>query len=141
VYKDGVRDAIFSNDNAFVVLADAFGNTAEVWKLNTGEKVSLTGHNGRINHVAFSPNDACVVTRSEDGTVRVWQTGTGVMWTVLWGYRQGVTGVTFDRNNRTIVVVGHDKILHTHATDGCASTEDLISLATTYVERSYRWHR
>jgi WD40 repeat protein len=140
VYKDGVRAASFSNDNTFVALADAFGNTAEVWDLNTGEKVSLTGHNGRIYHVAFSPNGACVATASEDGTVRVWQTVTGVMWTVLWGYRQGVDEVTFDTNNRTVVLARRDKIRHTHVTDGCASTEDLISLATTYVEKSYRWH-
>jgi WD40 repeat protein len=142
-YKDGIRYAVFSNDRTFVMLIGAFGNTVEVWRVTTGDKVSLIGHTGRIRHATFSPNNACIVTGSfdgADGTVRVWQTSTGSGVTVLWGYRQGVAAVTFDPKSTAILVLDHEKTVYRHAADGCASLEDLLPLAEKYVENSDQWH-
>jgi len=39
--------------------------------------IALTGHGGAVNSVAYAPDGRLLVTGSEDGTVRVWNTLTG----------------------------------------------------------------
>lgn len=52
--------------------------TATIWDAATGQAAAiLNGHTGSIRSVAFSANGAWVVTASEDGTARVWDSITG----------------------------------------------------------------
>ena len=49
-----------------------------LWNVRTGELVStLTGHELRINSVAFSPDGKTIASGSNDLTVRVWDVETG----------------------------------------------------------------
>ncbi|KAB8141867.1 WD40 repeat domain-containing protein [Chloroflexia bacterium SDU3-3] len=59
---DGGRLAVGGNDA-----------TAGVWDVRSGVQIyRLTGHTGMVSSIAFSPNDRSLVTRSADGSVRVW---------------------------------------------------------------------
>jgi WD40 repeat protein len=142
-YKDGVRDAAWSSDGRFIVLLDAMGNTTKLWDIQTGRKIDLTGHTSRVSHAAFSPSNACIVTGSlegTDGTVRIWQTSTGINMTTFWGYAQGVAAVAFDPRSKTVIVQSQDHTVWTHAAEGCASTAELLPIAQKYVERNMKWH-
>jgi hypothetical protein len=46
-----------------------------VWSRGEGgawTSVALEGHQDPVNSAAFSPDGACVVTASDDGTARIW---------------------------------------------------------------------
>ena len=40
----------------------------------------FAGHSGPVNSVAFSPDGKLVLTGSDDGTARLWETGSGSRW-------------------------------------------------------------
>ena len=59
-------------------LAAAFGYGARVYDLNAGQvRLNLTGHQGMVWKVAYTPDGGRLVTASSDGTVRFWDTATG----------------------------------------------------------------
>jgi WD40 repeat protein len=49
-----------------------------VWEAETGKELhSLTGHEGGVYSVSWSPDGNRLATASNDGTVRVWDAGSG----------------------------------------------------------------
>ncbi len=55
----------------------------------------LTGHEGNVMSVSFSPKDACVVSWSEDTTVRVWAIPSGMQMRVFSGINCCFSGVVW----------------------------------------------
>ena len=48
-----------------------------LWDVLTGqERVTMTGHGGPVNVVAFSKDGRILVTGSDDGTVKLWRAAT-----------------------------------------------------------------
>ena len=45
-----------------------------MWDVATGAAVGepLEGHTSSVNSVAFSPNGLCIVSGSQDSTIRIW---------------------------------------------------------------------
>jgi WD40 repeat protein len=59
-------------------LAGAVGNEVKVWDTQTGrETLTLTGHTGRVQSVASSPDGRRLVSAAADRTVKVWDAQTG----------------------------------------------------------------
>ena len=63
-------------------MTGSFDKIAKVWDAQTSiELMTLTGHNGGVGSVAYSPDSRRIVTGSFDKTAKVWdaQTGTELM--------------------------------------------------------------
>ena len=56
---------------------------------------TLTGHEGHVASVTFSPDGALLATASGDRTARIWDTATGTIIRTLTGHTSSVTEVAF----------------------------------------------
>lgn len=74
----GTRVHAVAFDPAGRELAAAFGYGARVYDLDAGRvRLNLTGHQGMVWKVAYTPDGGRLVTASSDGTVRFWDAATG----------------------------------------------------------------
>jgi hypothetical protein len=60
-------------------LAAAWGSSVRIWDATANpELVACRGHTGGINCIAFTRDDQRLASCSEDGTVRIWDTASGL---------------------------------------------------------------
>jgi WD40 repeat protein len=74
-------------------------------------EAALTGHEGRVNSAAFSPDGSRIVTVSEDTSARVWSRGQDGAWrsVVLKNHRGPVFSAAFSPDGASIVTASADK--------------------------------
>ncbi|KAH9210932.1 hypothetical protein DL95DRAFT_306965 [Leptodontidium sp. 2 PMI_412] len=70
---------------------------------------TLEGHSSHVTSVAFSPDGKQVVSGSDEQTVRLWDTATGVLQQTLEGHFNWVTSVAFSPNGKQVVSGSHDQ--------------------------------
>jgi WD40 repeat protein len=71
-------------------------------------RLELKGHVGWVLAVAYSPDGSLLASAGEDGTVRLWDSLTGVQRTMIRAHPFGVSAVTFSPNGRALVTGGGD---------------------------------
>ncbi|KAJ1304981.1 hypothetical protein OPQ81_000024 [Rhizoctonia solani] len=82
-----------------------------IWDVQTGEMVlgPLYGHAGAIRSVDYSPNDAYIVSASEDCTLRIWDARDGKdLHGPLQGHRSDVRCVRFSPDSTLVVSGSYD---------------------------------
>jgi len=75
--------------------------------------MALTGHEGKVNSIAYSTDGLCLASGSEDGTVRLWDTRTGQE--AISPLRSGegnVTSVAFSPDGRFVASGTSDGPIH-----------------------------
>jgi WD40 repeat protein len=68
----------------------------------------LTGHQGDVSSVAYSPDGRCLVSGAWDKTVAVWDAETGQRLFVLTGHQGDVSSVAFSPDGRRIASGAYD---------------------------------
>jgi WD40 repeat protein len=68
----------------------------------------LKGQSDALNSVAFSPDGRLLVTGSEDGTARIWETGTGKLLFMLKGHSSKVKTAIFSPDSKKAITFGND---------------------------------
>jgi len=71
--------------------------------------VTLRGHTGAVNGVAFSPNGQRIVTASADRTARIWDAATGQELKQLQGHTDAINAVAFSPDDRLVATGSADK--------------------------------
>jgi hypothetical protein len=79
-----------------------FGNSQETVQLWDAPVVTLLGHVAPVFGVTFSPDGRRIASASTDGTVKVWDTGTGQEILTLPGHVNEIKGVAFSPDGQQL---------------------------------------
>jgi WD40 repeat protein/serine/threonine protein kinase len=83
----------------------------KVWDMGKGQAtLTLTGHQGQVSAVIFSPDGSRIVSGSWDRTVKVWDAKTGRCLETLDGHTDRVSGVAFHPDGR-LFTSGYDRVV------------------------------
>jgi WD40 repeat protein len=112
-----LRTLAFSPDGK--VLAAGEGQTVALWDLAGGETIRrLTGHDGAVNAVAFTPGGHTLVSAGDDATLRLWNFERDAAAEVLKGHRAPV---------HAVAVSPDGKLLASASDDGTARVWDAVT--------------
>jgi eukaryotic-like serine/threonine-protein kinase len=85
-------------------------NGIKVWDAATGKMIwTLTGHEGQIRSLRFSPDGRRLASGSQDTTVKIWDVATGHETLTLKGHAGAVTSVAFSPDGRHLATGSQDK--------------------------------
>lgn len=93
----------------FATLAHAQGALSynpDHWRHNVHV---LTGHDGYVTHVEFSPDGRRLLTASNDGIVRVWNARSGALKATLSGHQKAISRAIFSPDGSQIATGSFDK--------------------------------
>jgi WD40 repeat protein/class 3 adenylate cyclase len=110
IFKPGpqARNATVSRDGSRLLTGHSDGS-AYIWDVRTGRRLlDLSGHEGAIITVSFSPDERLALTSSEDSTARLWDAATGRVLAVLAGHGGPVPTAMFTPDGRFVVTASGD---------------------------------
>ena len=120
--SDEVTAATFDSDGKQLALA--IGNEVALVELESGKEIRrFKGHTKKVSDVAFSPSNKSIVASSVDGTIRSWNSKTGVLETVLLGHDQTATGIQFDNGSGQLLSSSEDGSFKLWEIDGTANPQ------------------
>ncbi|AOX00430.1 hypothetical protein BJP34_14050 [Moorena producens PAL-8-15-08-1] len=75
------------------------------------ERNLLQGYTADVTEIAFSPDGKQIISGSDDGTVRLWNTETGQLIHTLEGHTDDVNGIAFSPDGKQILSGSYDDTL------------------------------
>jgi WD40 repeat protein/tRNA A-37 threonylcarbamoyl transferase component Bud32 len=130
VHRVGVHCAAFSPDGQRIASGNPVaidligpGETTDVsqapgrgkvivWDATTGREIlTLKGHAGPVNSVAFSPDGTRLASASDDRTVKLWDLTTGEVLLTLEGHAGPVNSVVFSPDGTRLASAGADQTI------------------------------
>ncbi len=109
--KPPIRNMVLSGRGRYLAASVERESTARFYDCDTGKESRLTGHKDFVSGLAFSPDETMLATGSVDGTIRLWDTQTGVMRAVLPGHMQETTDVAFSPDGRMLASLSQGESL------------------------------
>lgn len=107
-HDGAVRTLEFSRDSRWLITA-SMDHTARIWSVEQAEQwMNLAGSPSPLADAAFDSSGTKVATAGADGTVRVYDTRTGVELGALRWHSEGVNDVEFGPDDRTILSASDD---------------------------------
>lgn len=104
-----VTSLAWSSDSALLASGASDDNDIRIWNVTDGTLARrLSGHNGWIRSLAFSPNGTTLASGSTDQTVRLWDASTGQLLATLTGHTGFIGGVVFSPDGATLASAARD---------------------------------
>ena len=83
-----------------------------IWSISDRKAIALlTGHNGDINDIAFSPDGQTLASASVDRTIKLWSVAKGVAICTLPGYRASVHAIAFSPDGALLASGSWDRTI------------------------------
>ncbi|MFC1762175.1 protein kinase [Planctomycetota bacterium] len=102
----GIYSVVFSSDNKLVV---SMGHAIKVINVDADVVVmTLSGHKGIVRSIAISPDGKRIVSGSEDGVLKIWDSGNGQEVMSLLGHEGTISSVAISSDGKRIISGGHD---------------------------------
>jgi len=106
-----IRSVRFSPDGRSLVAA--CDHSVRLWTLHPDprnpSRVDLGGHGGNVNWATFSPDGLYIASASDDGTIRIWSTGSGQSAVQpMPAHEQAVRSVVVSHNGASIISGSYD---------------------------------
>ncbi|MDJ0696226.1 WD40 repeat domain-containing protein [Mastigocoleus sp. MO_188.B34] len=97
------------NEEIICLASGSDDGNIRLWDAATGKCYkTLSGHQGRIRHISFSPDGKILASASHDRTIKLWDVNTGECLTTWRGHTDWVWSVIFTQNNHTLVSASDD---------------------------------
>jgi hypothetical protein len=94
-----------------------------LWRHNHNEAATLRGHEGWVYSVAFAPDGKTLASGSTDGTLKLWEVGTGRELATLMGRKYTAYSVAFSPDGKTLASASDDGTVRLYF----AATEEEIA--------------
>ena len=109
-----IKVLAFSPDGNWLAAAASNDYNVQLWDTENqfGETTILSGHNGLISALVFSPDERWLATASNDSTIRVWDlSNTSAEPIVLSGHSGSIHALVFSPDERWLATASDDAIV------------------------------
>lgn len=118
-FSADITDLAFSHNGVLLAIADADGGI-RTWNQALGETASLSGHERRVDAIAFAPDSRALASVARDRTVRYWrlhgpEAPTGA---VLGSHKQPAHSVAFSADGTRVLSAGSEDSAYLWPVDG-----------------------
>jgi WD40 repeat protein len=125
--------AVFDPTGGRIATTRWLSSVVDVWDTQTGNLLATLTAPAPFREVVFSADGSRLATAHDDGTVRLWDSASGLQQLVLPGHEGDVNAVAISLDGSMLASSGGDGIVRVWALD----LDDLISIAKDRLTRGF----